>query len=105
MFIDADSQTTMRDRDPLQGTQQPCLSFGTPNTALNTTQTLVFVGESGCGKTVAMLSFPNFFNKHNDVTTFVCYGNRTTFLKDYKRKRTNGSKRATVTYCNTSRTV
>eukprot|EP00760_Papus_ankaliazontas_P037228 PhM_4_TR8444/c0_g2_i15/m.51339 len=86
VFVE-DGKTTMapmESRDPLGGQQLPCLSFEVPSSEISTNQTLVFVGESGCGKTVAMISFPAFLGTRlniDSLTTFVCYG--FSYLSDY----------------------
>eukprot|EP00760_Papus_ankaliazontas_P017218 PhM_4_TR17072/c2_g1_i1/m.87214 len=87
VFVREGNGATVKNRDPLGGQQNPCQSFNGPSTTRGATQTLVFVGESGCGKTVAMISFPAFLGTLlgiGDIKTFVCYGNHATYLDGYK---------------------
>eukprot|EP00760_Papus_ankaliazontas_P016295 PhM_4_TR16779/c4_g5_i1/m.22845 len=71
------------DEDVMSTTQSLSPSFCLPNTVLTATQTLVFFGESTHANTVAMISFPKFHSRNVDTTTFVCYANKTTYLKGY----------------------
>eukprot|EP00760_Papus_ankaliazontas_P037232 PhM_4_TR8444/c0_g2_i4/m.51343 len=85
VFFGEGNEATLQKRDPLGGQQLPCLSFEVPSTEVTTNQTLVFVGESGCGKTVAMISFPAFLGEElkidSTTTTFVAYD--FSYLSDY----------------------
>eukprot|EP00760_Papus_ankaliazontas_P016298 PhM_4_TR16779/c4_g5_i4/m.22838 len=69
--------------EDVMSTQSLSPSFCLPYTVLTATQTLVFFGESTHANTVAMISFPKFHERDVDTTTFVCYANKTTYLKGY----------------------